>query len=250
MAEIVAITNQKGGVGKTTTTHNLAHILASKDNKVLAVDNDPQGNLTFANLGIKKDPPVHILDLYNKNLVTPYVINKNLHFIGADKKLSNVQEKEFDILFNLAEGLVKFQADYDYILIDCLPSFGRLHTASLLAAHHVLVPFVPEPFSVQGLEDLWETIEKVKQPRWNPNLNILGIVINAVPGKKTHLANNIMGDLRKTYGELVFINTIDESVVIKESPSVGESIIQYVQDHKAAKQFMAVADEFLKRIGE
>lgn len=250
MGKIVAITNQKGGVGKTTTCHNLGHILASKNNKTLMVDNDPQGNLTFANLGVKRDPPVHILDLYDNKLVTPHVINNNLHFIGADKRLSAVQEKDFDILFNLAAGLEKLQSDYDYILIDCLPSFGRLHTASLLAADYALIPFKPEPFSVQGLEELWETIEKVKQPRWNPHLKVLGIILNSVPGKMTHLASNIIEDLRKNYDELVFKNHIDESVVIKESPSVAESIVEYVKDHKVAKQFMAVVNEFLKRIEE
>lgn len=248
MGKIVAVTNQKGGVGKTTMCHNLGHILASKNNKILMVDNDPQGNLTFANLGIKKDPPVHVLDLYNNKSLKPHVINNNLHLIGADKKLSTVQEKDFDILFNLAEGLGKLQAKYDYILIDCLPSFGRLHTASLLAADYALIPFKPEPFSVQGLEELWETIEKIKQPRWNPHLKILGIVLNSVPGKMTHLASNIIQDLRKNYGQLVFKNHIDESVVIKESPSVAESITDYVKGHKVAKQFMAVANEFLKRI--
>jgi chromosome partitioning protein len=248
MGIIVAVAGHKGGDGKTTTAFNLAHTLADEGDNVLALDDDPQGNLTFAFLGTRELPTANIKDIYESKPVTPYVINKNLHFIGADKSLAGIQEKDFEVIFNLADGLKKLKKNYDYIIIDCLPSFGRLQTACLLAADYVLVPFAPDPFCAQGLADFFVSFEKIKHPRWNPNLKMLGILRNNVPSSKTNLSEEITADIKELYGEWLFESFINTSVVAKESPALQQSVIQYQQNHKLAKQYKQLAKEFRKRM--
>ncbi len=166
---VLAITNQKGGVGKTTIAYNLACILSSRPNKkLLAIDNDPQGNLTASFL---EDPSLlkgNILQAYNQEPVAPQRLTDSLHLLGADISLSPIAEQNFQVIFRLKESREKLQTEgkgslYDYIIIDCLPSFGDVHWAALHAADCVLFPVKQEPYSLAGLIDLFLSIDKVRR---------------------------------------------------------------------------------------
>ena len=247
---IISITNQKGGVGKTTITFNLAKGLSAKGYNVLAIDNDPQGNLTSALL---EDPTQlkatsDIIQIYNneqKN-IEPEKIAKNLYLIGANIHLSKISEKDFDVIFQLKEGLNAFKKKFDFILIDCLPSFGYLHMAALNAADKALIPIKPAPFAFAGLKDLFDTIAKT-QKRLNPDLEVLGIILNLVEGKQTTMGSELEETLRENYGALVFETRITKGVKLEESPSFLQSIMEYDPKGKQAQQFKGFIKEFLKR---
>jgi len=162
MAKIVAVVNQKGGVGKTTISFNLAKGLAFKRYRVLVIDNDPQGNLTSAFLEEPEDLNSSVLDIYREKEVIPRAIDENLHLIGSNIHLAKVADGDFEIIFRLKEALVKWEDDYDLIIIDCLPSFGYLNMAALNASDQVLIPVTPSPFALSGLVDLLQTIDKTK----------------------------------------------------------------------------------------
>lgn len=145
---VIAISNQKGGVGKTTISFNLSQILSiKKGTRVLVIDNDPQGNLTASFLANPTVMPGTALDLYDGKSVTPIPANENLFLIGSDISLAPVAERDFQVIFKLKESIKRIKSRFDYILIDCLPSFGHLHFAALNAADYVLIPVNPSPFS-------------------------------------------------------------------------------------------------------
>ncbi|MGD9209386.1 MAG: ParA family protein [Desulfobacteraceae bacterium] len=248
---IISVTNQKGGVGKTTITYNLAKGLSARGYKVLAIDNDPQGNLTS---GFFEDPTqletnADIIQIYNNSetQVKPEQIDENLYLIGANIHLSKISEKDFDVIFQLKEGLNMIKDLFDFILIDCLPSFGYLHMAALNAADKVLIPIKPAPFAFAGLKDLFETIAKTKK-RLNPDLDILGIILNLVEGKQTTMGGELEETLRENYSQLVFESRITKGVKLEESPSFLQSIMEYDPKGKHAQQFDKFIDEFLKRL--
>jgi chromosome partitioning protein len=250
---IVSITNQKGGVGKTTISFNLSKGLSAKGYKVLAIDNDPQGNLTSAFL---EDPTqlneyADIIQIYNDNdaKIEPQKISKGLYLIGANIHLSKISEKDFDVIFQLKERLSLIKNQFDFVLIDCLPSFGYLHMAALNAADKALIPIKPAPFAFAGLKDLFETIAKTKK-RLNPDLDILGIILNLVEGKQTTMGAELEETLRENYGNLVFESRITKGVKLEESPSFYQSIMEYAPKGKQAQQFKNFINEFLKRLKE
>ncbi|WP_273027381.1 ParA family protein [Piscirickettsia salmonis] len=222
---------QKGGVGKTTYVFNLAHGLASKGYRILVVDNDPQGDLTQAMLGHDVSPQCHTIELYDNKKTTPQAIKENIHLIGADIELALAQERSFEIMFDFADQIQRLKKKYDYILIDSLPSFGTMHTASLLAADTITIPTKAAPFSLKAVKMLMETINKVKRPRMNPQLEILGILINYVEGSQTSLGRELEKTLRDHYGETIFKNKLTRTVKIEE----------------AAEEFNLIVDEFLIR---
>lgn len=252
LKKVIAVTNQKGGVGKTTLTFNLAKGLGNLGNKILVIDNDPQANLTSCFLDDPSQLPKNsnIIKIYEEQnkLVQPFETFKNVDLLGSDIHLSKIIEKGIDVIYTLREGIESLVKNYDYIFIDCLPSFGYLNLAALNAAKYVLIPTKPSPFSTAGLKDLFENIEKVKR-RMNRELDIVGIVLNLVEGKNTKMAREIEDVLRESYPQYMFNSIIRKGIKLEESPSVNMSIMEYEPKGKDASQFRLFLDEFLNRVG-
>jgi chromosome partitioning protein len=248
----IALSNQKGGVGKTTVTFNLAAGLVERGYTVLMVDNDPQGNLTGCCL---EDPTTlpesaNLLRVYTEDdvpLIQPYTVKKHLDLLGADIRLAKVTEGDFEVIYKLRDGLEAIETNYDFILIDCLPSFGFLNLAALNAADQVIIPTKPAPFSIAGLKDLFETIDRV-QRRMNKGLAVVGILLNMIEGRNTRLAKDIESVLRERYSNLVFQTTLGKGVKLEESPSFNQSIMEYDPTGKQTQQFIAFIDELLDRL--
>ena len=244
---IIAVNNQKGGVGKTTIAFNLLKGLAERGYQVLAIDNDPQGNLTSAFLEDPTELKADILDIYqNTANVEPEKISDNLYLIGSTIHLAKTSDSDFDIIFRLKEGIEGLNKDFDFIFIDCLPSFGYLNMAALNASNYVLIPVKPAPFALAGIKDLFDTIDKVKN-RLNQGLKVLGIILNLVEGRKTTIGDELEGVLRETYKSLVLKTRIGKSVKLEESPAFGQSIMEYDPKGKQTAQFNKLLDEFLDR---
>ena len=246
---IVAVSNQKGGVGKTTIAFNLAKGLAARGKRVLAIDNDPQGNLTNALLTAPEAFEADIFSYYKPEAKnpTPQAITENLFLLGANQGLATVTDLQLDdALFGLREGLAMLESDFDYILIDCLPSFGVLQLAALTAADEVLIPVTPANFSVQGLTTLFDTITRA-QKCFNPKLAVLGIVLNRIDGRRTTIGDGLVELIRETYTDLVFQSTISQSVRVEESYSFNQSVLEYEPKGKVAEQMNRFIDEFLSR---
>jgi chromosome partitioning protein len=247
----IALSNQKGGVGKTTVAFNLAKGLVDKGYQVLLVDNDPQGNLTSCCL---EDPAMlpdkaNLLHLYTEaaDQVQPHPLSDRLALLGADIRLAKVTEGDFEVIYKLREGIEMVENGFDFVLIDCLPSFGFLNLAALNAADQVIIPTKPAPFSIAGLKDLFETIDRVRR-RMNTELAVLGILLNLIEGRNTRMAKEIEEVLRDSYAELVFKTTLGKGVKLEESPSFNQSIMEYDPTGKPAQQFMAFMDEVLERL--
>ena len=249
----IAIANQKGGVGKTTIAFNLSYILANVHRKrVLAIDNDPQGNLTAS---LIEDPiklSAHTLRAYNEEQLIPMQITENLYLLGADITLAQVAEQDFQIMFKLKQSIKRITVNsevigFDYAVIDCLPSFGHLHLAALNAADFVLIPVKPTPFALAGMKDLLQAIESAKK-HFNPDLSVIGIIINQVDGRKPIIEREMEEALRETYGDLVLKARINKRVKVEESPAFQKAITAYDPKGQASYEFNAVVAEIMRRI--
>jgi len=257
----IAVANQKGGVGKTTIAFNLSHIFSSRRNtRVIALDNDPQGNLTSSFLEGSILPESNILNVYDGKKPVPIQVSKNLYFIGSNISLSTVAERDFQVIFKLKEMLESFKGRnsigkpgkpslkrFNYAIIDSLPSFGHLHLAALNAADYVLIPVKPAPYALAGMKDLFDTIAKARQ-YFNPTLKILGIVINQFDGRQPIMEREMENVLRETYGDLVLKTKINKRVKIEESPAFNKGITAYDPKGQSALEFKRLTDEILKRI--
>jgi chromosome partitioning protein len=259
----IAIANQKGGVGKTTIAFNLAKILASKrSTRVIAIDNDPQGNLTSSFLEDPSTLSANIIDAYDGKPLNRVQVSKNLYFIGSNIGLSTIAERNFQVIYKLKEALEIFRnrnqtketgnpspGQFDYAMIDCLPSFGHLHLAALNAADYVLIPVKPTPYALAGMKDLFATIDKAKK-HFNPNLKILGIIVNQFDGRKPIIEREMENVLRQTYGDLILKTKINKRVKVEESPAFQQGITAYDPKGPAAHEFKTMVNEIIRRIKE
>ncbi|NYZ69496.1 ParA family protein [Endozoicomonas sp. SM1973] len=262
MTNITAISNQKGGVGKTTVAVNLGKNLAGMGKKVLLIDNDPQGNLSMAIFGddmpeeiiktgsdgISKPGISNCFHLYKEQSnVKPYAVSETLHIIGSTKHLSEVTTKPFEVIFEFRDNIEAVRDQYDEIIIDCLPSFGVLQTAAHMTADHLLIPTHLEEFSVKGLEEQLQTANNTKR-RLNPKLNFLGILANEVSAQKVLVEEHYYNDLKSRHNGHLFETKITKSAKIKESHALCKSIYEYKKNSDQARQYQEFTREYLERV--
>ena len=252
MGKIISVFNQKGGVGKTTTSINLAAALGDMGKKILIVDMDPQGNCT-SGLGIDKRSEINIIyDVLvgNTEIVDSIQkdIAKNLDIIPSNNNLAGFEieyaNKDWQNVLKIKISDIK--EDYDFIFIDSPPSLGILSVMSLNASDEVLVPMQCEYYSLEGISQLFETIDLVKD-NYNPNLKISGIVMCMYDGR-TNLSLQVVEEVKAYFKEKVFSTMISRNVRLAEAPSHGLSILDYDRSSKGAKNYLDLAKEFLKRV--
>lgn len=252
MAKIIAIFNQKGGVGKTTININLSACIAKKRKKVLVIDIDPQGNTT-SGLGIDRSEIEYTLyDCLIDNIDTQKAVNstymKNLDIIASDVELSGAEieiatkENRETILKNKIDEV---KDNYDYIFIDCPPSLGILTINALAAVDSVIIPIQCEYYALVGVSQLMDTIKLIKKSI-NKNIKIEGVVMNMFDGR-TILSKQVVEQVRTYFKDYVFETMIPRNVRLAESPSFGLAITDFDAKSKGAQAYTALANEFLKK---
>ena len=250
MGRIIAVANQKGGVGKTTTAINLAASLAAAERRVLAVDSDPQGNLT-SGLGLKsRESRPSLYDvLVDQRPIGEILLPTELEHLTlapADRNLTGAEVELVPLLareFRLKEALAPVAAQYDYVIVDCPPSLGLLTVNALTAAQSVLVPLQCEYFALEGVSELMDTLRRV-QRALNPELDVEGVLLTMVD-ERMNLTQQVMGDIRSHFKEKVFQATIPRSVRLAEAPSFGKPVILYDIRSKGAEAYLDLAKELM-----
>ncbi len=249
---ILAIVNQKGGVGKTTTAVNLATALAAVKKRVLLIDFDPQGNASTG-LGITRqnrrvtsyDVLLGGVSVIDAAVTTPIpllsLVSSSVDLSGAEIELVEIAEREF----RLRKSLVGIAGAYDYVLIDCPPSLGLLTLNALVAAHAVLVPLQCEFYALEGLSHLVRTVERVKRSL-NPELEIQGVVLTMFD-KRNNLSDLVAADVRGHFGDKVYDTVIPRNVRISEAPSHGKPVLIYDFRSAGAQAYIHLASEVLRR---
>ena len=250
MGKIISVANQKGGVGKTTTTVNLSTILAKKGKKVLLIDTDPQGNAT-SGLGVSKDVELSVYDIligdteFDETLQETAIKNlkvcpSNISLAGAEVQLVSMMSREQ----RLKTKLDKIKDQYDYILIDCPPSLGLVTLNAFTASDSVLIPVQCEYFALEGLGQLLNTVNLVKK-HLNKNLEIEGALLTMYDAR-TNLSNQVVKEVKKYFEDKVYKTVIPRNVRLSEAPSYGVPITVYDPRSKGAKAYEKFAKELLK----
>jgi len=251
MAKIIAVANQKGGVGKTTTAVNLSACLAVNNKKVLLIDIDPQGNTT-SGLGFDKNTvgksiyDMVINEVQIEDIIVPTKIENlmlcpsNINLAGAEVELVSVISRET----RLKVALEDIRNNYDFIMIDCPPSLGLLTVNALTAADTILVPIQCEYYALEGLSQLMNTV-KIVQRHLNRNLSVEGVVLTMFDAR-TNLSIQVVDEVKKYFGNKVYRTIIPRNVRLSEAPSYGLPIIQYDPKSKGAECYMDLAEEVIE----
>ncbi|MEO8161538.1 MAG: ParA family protein [Arenimonas sp.] len=251
MARIIAVANQKGGVGKTTTAVNLAAALSQVPRRVLLVDIDPQGNATMGSGVDKRELEHSITEVLLSECSAAEAIVKttegydllpgNIDLTAAELQLMDLKGREA----RLKDALAPLLGNYDYVLIDCPPSLSLLTLNALAAADGVLVPMQCEYYALEGLSSLIDTIDALKQ-KLNPRLKIYGVV-RTMFDVRNNLANAVSGELTKHFGDIVFRSIIPRNVRLAEAPSHGQSIVGYDKGSRGGVAYLGLAGEIVRR---
>jgi chromosome partitioning protein len=250
---VIAIANQKGGVGKTTTAVNLAAALAIAGKNILLVDLDPQGNssLTYLKADLIHNSIYELLtenDLKYEDVIVSSSLT-GLDVIPSRINLAKFESKllgEFDAPFRLKDRIESLKERYDFILIDTPPTLGLITVNALVASDYLIIPIQPSYYALEGTDDLLETVEKVKA-RPNPNLKVLGVVITLLD-KRTTLARDIQEQIRQVFGDKVFTTVISKSVRLEESPAYKESIFTFAPSSSGAIEYSQLCEEVMSRV--
>jgi chromosome partitioning protein len=252
MAKIIAVANQKGGVGKTTTAVNLAAALAILEKKILLIDADPQANATSAvGIDVKKqklgtyqllehtataDEVILPTDTENLDLIPSHI-----DLVGTEIELVDKKNREF----MLKKALENAHKKYDYVIIDCAPSLGLITLNALTAAHSLIIPIQCEYFALEGLGKLLNTIKSVQKIH-NKNLDIEGLLLTMFDSR-LRLSNQVVEEVQKHFGKMVFKTIIQRNIRLSEAPSFGENIIDYDATSRGAKNYLSLANEIIKK---